>query len=116
MDVARIDAMCSRTAGMLETNTMLQHFKATSKKAQEEGRGRRAPPPPRNNAQRLRELCEEHQRCYQLGSKVLVDEIHMQGADPTTAIKKLHRVYDPLMSTPSRQVGGQHHIQRDCPG
>ncbi|EEC16202.1 reverse transcriptase, putative [Ixodes scapularis] len=74
------------------------------KKAQEEGCGQRAPPPPRNRAQRRRQLYEEHQRLHRLGPKVLVDKICMQGADPTTTLKELHRVYDPLMSTPSHQV------------
>lgn len=31
-DKALIDSMCSRPAGMLETNTILHHFKATPKR------------------------------------------------------------------------------------
>lgn len=101
---AFIDPLCSHPEGMVETNTILGHFKAAPKKAQEERRGRRAPPQPRNRAQRRHQLYEEHQRLYRLGPKVLVDEIRMEGADPTTTLNELHRVYDPLMSCSSRQV------------
>lgn len=101
------EALHSRPAGMAEVNIIMKHLNVSStKKGGTGGRKKRKRRPAKNRNQRRRERYAEHQRLYSLGPKVLVDELRLDGADPAVLLGELHRVYDPLMSTPSRPVDG----------
>ncbi|CAN8031312.1 unnamed protein product [Ixodes persulcatus] len=101
------EALSTRPAGMAEVNIIFNHFNVSSgRKGATGGRKKKKRPPAKNRNQRRRERYAEHQRLYALGPKVLVDELRLDGADPKLLLGELHRVYDPLMSTPSRPVDG----------
>ncbi|KAM7291923.1 hypothetical protein ISCGN_025221 [Ixodes scapularis] len=101
------EAHHSRPAGMAEVNIIMNHFNVSStKKGGTGGSKKRKRRPAKNRNQRRRERYAEHQRLYSLGPKVLVDELRLDGADPAVLLGELHRVYNLLMSMPSRPVDG----------
>ncbi|KAM7303676.1 hypothetical protein ISCGN_013618 [Ixodes scapularis] len=101
------EATSNRPAWMAEVNIITNHFNVSSmKNGGTEGSKKKKRRSAKNRNQRRRERYAEHQRLYSLGPKVLVDEMRLDWADPAVLLGELHRVYDLLMSTPSRPVDG----------